>query len=70
MDFQIKFELFLEDNYNWILLLRATKYIYVILPLILILGFIYHRYKSKKILEEWELEEKIENIEWEEKFPN
>ena len=69
-DFQIKFELFLEDNYKWIFLLLATKYIYVILPLILVIGFIYHSYKSNKILAKWALEEEIENIEWNKELPH
>ena len=44
-DFQIKFETYLEENYRWIFLFRSTRYIYIILPFILILGFIYYRYK-------------------------
>ena len=44
LDFQINFEIYLEKNYNWVFLLRATKFIYVILPIILIIGFIYHRH--------------------------
>tara|TARA_B100000315_G_scaffold36110_1_gene30816 strand:- start:505 stop:1401 length:897 start_codon:yes stop_codon:yes gene_type:complete len=65
-DFQIKFEQYLQSNFNWIFFLHASNYIYVILPLVLILGFIYHRHRSKKILRKWELEEEIENIEWNE----
>ena len=41
LDFQINFEIYLENNFNWVFLLRATKFIYVILPLILIIGFLY-----------------------------
>ena len=70
LDFQIKFELYLEANYNWIFLLRASNYIYVILPLILIIGFVFHRYRSKHILRKWELEEELEDIEWNKKLPN
>ena len=69
-DFQIKFELYLETNYNWIFLLTASKYIYVILPLILVLGFIYHRYRSNIILRKWAIEEELENIEWNKESPN
>ncbi len=69
-DFQIKFELYLEDNFNWIFLLQASNYIYVILPLILVLGFIYHRYRNNNILAQWEAEEKLNNIEWNEELPN
>jgi hypothetical protein len=70
IDFQIKFEQYLEANYNWIFLLRASKYIYVMLPLILVLGFIYHHYRSKKILKKWAFEEEFEYIEWNEESPN
>ena len=70
VDFQIKFELYLENNYNWLFLLRASKYIYVILPLILVLGFIYHRYRNNNKLMQWEMEEELENIEWDEEFSN
>ena len=70
VDFQIKFELYMESNFNWIFLLRASKYIYVILPLILVLAFIYHRYRNKKILKTWEIEEELDNIEWNKEFPN
>ena len=70
IDFQIKFEQYLEANFNWIFLLRASKYIYVILPLILVLGFIYHHYRSKKILKKWAFEEEFESIEWNEESPN
>ena len=69
-DFQVKFELYLEANFNWIFLLQASNYIYVILPLILVLGFIYHRYRNKNILAKWEMEEKLDNIEWNKEFPN
>ena len=69
IDFQIKFEQYLESNYNWLFLLSASKYIYVILPLILVLGFIYHRYRNKNILAKWEVEEELDNIEWNEEFP-
>ena len=69
-DFQVKFELYLEANFNWIFLLQASNYFYVILPLILVLGFIYHRYRNKNILAKWEMEEELDNIEWNEEFPN
>ena len=69
-DFQVKFELFLEANLYWIFLLQASNYIYVILPLILVLGFIYHRYRNKNILAKWEMEEELNNIKWNEEFPN
>ena len=41
--------------------INTYKYIYIILPIILVLGFIYKNYKNKKILKLWELEEELEN---------
>ena len=67
IDFQIKFETYLEENYNWIFLFSTTKYIYVILPFILIIGFICYRYKRKKIIAKWKIEEQLEDIEWDQK---
>ena len=70
LDFQINFEIYLENNFNWVFLLRTTKFVYVILPIILIIGFIYHRYRSKKIIKQWEIEEHLENSEWADDLPN
>ena len=64
IDFQIKFETYLEENYNWIFLFSSARYIYVILPFILIIGFIYYRYRRRKIITQWEIEEQLENKEW------
>ena len=62
-DFQIKFVTYLEENYRWIFLFSSTRYIYIILPFILIVGFIYYRYKRRLIIAKWEIEEQLENIE-------
>ena len=70
LDFQIKFELYLENNFNWVFLLRASKYIFVILPIILILGYIYHRRRGKKIVKQWEIDEQLEDLERNEELPN
>ena len=63
IDFEVKFETYLKNNYNWIFLLMSPKYIYVFLPIILVLGFIYHHFRSNKILKQWEIEEKLDNSE-------
>ena len=63
LDFQINFEIYLENNFNWVFLLHATKFVYAILPIILIIGFIYHRHRGKKIVKQWEREEQLENSE-------
>jgi len=70
IDFEIKFEKYLKKNYNWVFLFRSPKYVYVILPIILVLGFIYHRYRSKKILKQWEIEEELVNSEWRDELSN
>ena len=70
LDFQINFERYLENNFNWVFLLRASKFVFVILPVILIIGFIYHRYRTQKIVKQWEIEEHLQNSEWIDKFPN
>ena len=70
IEFQIKFEAYLKNNYNWVFLFRSPKYVYVILPVILVLGFIYHRNRSKKILKQWKIEEELDNSEWTNELPN
>ena len=70
LDFQINFEIYLQNNFNWVFLLRTTKFVYVILPIILIIGFIYHRHRGKKIVKQWEREEQLENSEWIDDIPN
>ena len=63
IEFQIKFEIYLEENYNWVFLLRSAKYLYVIMPVILVLGFIYRTHRNKLKLKQWEIEEELENTE-------
>ena len=62
IDFQIKFEVFIEDNFNWVFLLSSNRYSYIVLPFILILGFIFKKYKNKLKLEQWAIEEEIDNL--------
>ena len=62
IDFQIKFEVFIEDNFNWVFLLSSNRYLYSVLPFILILGFIFKKYKNKLKLEQWAIEEEIDNL--------
>lgn len=69
IEFQIKFEIYLEENYNWVFLLRSAKYVYVILPVILVLGFLYRSHRNKLKLKQWEIEEELENTEWNEELP-
>ena len=50
LDFEIKYETYLKQNYTWLFLFRSPKYIYIILPIILTLGYIFHYYRNKKRL--------------------
>ena len=70
IEFQINFEIYLEENYNWVFLLRSTNYLYVILPIILVLGFIYRNYRNKLKLKQWEIKEELDNSEWTNELPN
>ncbi|MBC8214861.1 MAG: hypothetical protein ISR90_03645 [Candidatus Marinimicrobia bacterium] len=63
LDFQIKYFDFIEDNYSWIILLKTSRYIFVLLPLILIFGYYFRYKKNKKTMERWEKEEVERNDE-------
>jgi len=65
IDVQIFMEIFIEDNYNWMFLANASKSIFVILPFILVGGFLYKRQRNKRILDAWETEELLEQVDWE-----
>ena len=43
-------------------LFNRFNLIFMFLPLILILGYIYKRYKNRQLLEKWELEELLEDL--------
>ena len=62
-------EFFLIKNYNWMFLLNAYNLIFIIFPLIVIGGFFYKKYKNKKLLHKWEIEELLEDFDNHEK-PN
>jgi len=70
IEFQIKFDIYLEENYNWVFLLRSAKYLYVILPIILVLGFLYRNHRNTLKLKQWEIEEQLEDLERNEELPN
>jgi len=65
IDVQINMEIFIEDNYNWMFLANASKSIFVILPFILVGGYLYKRRRNKRILDAWEMEELLEQVDWE-----
>ena len=60
---------FVAKQYTWMYLFNQNSLLFIFLPLILILGYIYKRYKSKKLLRKWELEELLEDLH-EEEVPN
>ena len=65
IDVQINMEIFIEDNYNWMFLANASKSIFIILPFILVGGFLYKRQRNKRIINAWETEELLEQVDWE-----
>ena len=70
IEFQINFEIYLEENYNWIFLLRSTNYLYVILPIILVFGFLYRNHRNKLKLKQWKIEEELMDLECTDNLPN
>ena len=57
-----KINKFVEEKYSWMFLFNRFNLIFMFLPLILILGYIYKRYKNRLLLEKWELEELLEDL--------
>ena len=57
IDFQLKLDSYLYNNYNWLFLIRSNKYIYILCPIILLIGFILNYKRKKYILNKWEKEE-------------
>ena len=70
IEFQINFEIYLEENYTWVFLLRSTNYLYVILPIILVLGFLYRNHRNKLKLKQWKIEEELMDLECTDNLPN
>jgi len=65
IDVQIYMEKFIEDNYNWMFLVNISKSIFIILPFILIVGFLYKKKRNRLIIDAWETEELLEQVDWE-----
>ena len=55
-------EQFLLKNYNWMFLLNAYNLIFIFLPIIVIGGYFYKKYKNRKLLRKWEIEELLEDL--------
>jgi len=45
-----KINSFLDKKYNWMFLFNKYNLIFAFLPIILILGYIYKRYKNKNVI--------------------
>ena len=58
---------FLLKNYNWMFLLNTYNLIFIFLPLIVIGGYFYKKYKNMKLLKKWEIEELLEDLKNDEK---
>ena len=52
-----------KKHFFWFKFINLPKNLFAIMPLLLIIGFYIKSYKNKKIVEQWELEEELENIE-------
>ena len=61
LEFDLKYLKFLKNQYRWIFLLNSSNMIFIIFPIIVIIGYVYKRYTTKIILKKWEYEE--QNIE-------
>lgn len=59
VEFLIKYESFLNENYRWLFLLKTSNLLFILMPLLLISGFMLKRRRSRKILDKWEKEEAI-----------
>ena len=53
----------IKKNFFWFKFINLPKNLFAIMPLILIIGFYIKSYRNKKIIEQWKLEEELENIE-------
>ena len=62
IDFNIKFEMYLENHFNWIFLISASNFIFVIIPIILTIAFLYNYYRNKQFIKKWEFEDSLENL--------
>jgi len=62
LDFQEKYFAFIRQNYNWLFLLEISSIVFIILPFIVTGGYFYKRYRNRKKLQLWELEEALEDL--------
>ena len=62
IDFQENYENYLSSQYRWMFLLKTRNLAFILLPVILIIGFWMKHRRSKKILKKWEIEEALEDL--------
>ena len=50
----------IKNHFFWLKLINLPKNLFVIMPFLLVIGFYIKLYKNRKIMKQWELEEKLE----------
>ena len=61
-ELEISIQDFLKKKYRWIQLINFSDFLFSIMPLLLVLGFIIKSIKVKKIKKQWEIEEELEDL--------
>lgn len=67
LNFQLEFEKYVKAKYNWVSFFGDTFLIWIGLAFMIVFLYLFKRHRTKKTLEEWELEE--EEIEKTDEFP-
>ena len=62
IDFQENYENYLSSHFRWMFLLKTRNLTFIMLPIILVIGFYLKRKRSKLILQKWETEEALEDL--------
>lgn len=57
LDFQEHYEIFIENNYSWMILLKAGNLLFLLAPIILGVGYYYRYRKNKNTMNRWAAEE-------------
>ena len=61
--FNNNFYNFIKREYFWFKLINLPKNIFALMPLLLVIGFYIKSKKNKQIKKQWEIEEKLEDLE-------
>jgi len=67
LSFQLEFEKYIQAKYNWVSFFGDTFLIWIGLAFMIVFLYLFKRHRTKKTLEEWELEE--EEMEKTDEFP-